>query len=219
MKSTYFSLLFACILSILLFSQIQEFLFKQGASWYWSHFTPYLLCGLGSLLGCLILFFVKIRKAVKVAGLILLLSTPIILLTLHPIYAGDFTNSSSNVIVKRLPSNERDLKDGLTMISLANCDYCYKALQELKIIKNRVPTVDISVAVLTTNKAVIDYYNKETDSLFNLFMIDQKYLESWSELSPNQQFPCFLYLRDKKIHKKWSNQEFGYAAKDFVENH
>lgn len=219
MKILLFPLIFICFCSAIFFSSIQSILFNANLSWYWSNIMPYLLCALCTLFALALLIFVKIKPRTRVIWIFAFLSTPPILFALHPIYAGDFTNNSAKVIVKTLPTNQEDLKDGLTMISLANCTYCYSAMQELKVIKKRVPNVSISIAVLTTNSAVIDYYNKETDNLFNIFMIDSAHLETWSELSPNQQFPCFLYLKNKEIRKKWSNQEFGYAAKDFIEQH
>lgn len=217
-KILAFSLLI-CLLSTVFFVQIQTLLFSAGVSWYWSHFTPYLICGLASILALICLIPYKVKQGLKLLLAFIFISIPIILFAIHPIYAGDFTNESAHVIVKKLPSNEKDIEDGLLMISLSNCEYCYDAMKELIVIKNRAVQANISIAVLTTNENVIDYYYEKTDSLFNIFKVDSIALYNWSDLSPNQQFPCFLYIEDGEISRKWSNQQFGYCAKDFVENH
>lgn len=217
MKKILAFALLLCLLSIVFFEQIQTLLFSAGVSWYWSHFTPYLICGLTSILALTCLIAYKVKQGIKFLLAFIFISIPIILFAIHPIYAGDFTDDSANVIVKKLPSNEKDIEDGLLMISLGNCEYCYNAMKELMVVKKRAPQANMSIAVLTTNENVIDYYYEETDSLFSIFKVDSIALYDWSDLSPNQQFPCFLYIEDGKISKKWSNQQFGYSAKDFVE--
>ncbi|MGB0934397.1 MAG: hypothetical protein ACPGU5_08940 [Lishizhenia sp.] len=218
MKNLFYVLLLIGLFCLLFFSNIQIWLFGRGVSWYWSHIMPYLIATVCTVIGLSLLIFVKLERRFKIVLFSLFLTFPPTFFAIHPIYAGDFSDNSSKIIVKQLPSNLYDLKDGLTMISLANCEYCYEALKTLEFIKKRAQSTEVSVAVLTTNSAVIDYYNEETNNAFNIFMIDSAHLETWSELSPNQQFPCFLYLEDKKIVKKWSNQQFGYLAKDFVES-
>lgn len=105
--------------------------------------------------------------------------------------------------------------DGLFMLALPSCPYCVEQFETLERLAVRNPDLIIAVFVAGADSvSVNEFKNHVGKSQIPMYPISNP--NEISELSEGR-FPTFLYYRNGSVVYRWSNQQFGYPALDWVE--
>ena len=203
------------VLIIVFFTEIESIALNISHHWTLSKAFPYFLL----IISGFILAFYSLNKLSKnklVAYLVSFLSfsTPFIIgFALHPIYQGDFSKAG-----KKLSSHEyseHHIKNGLYVITIPNCPYCYEAIGKLKEIKKLHPDLNIEMVVCTSDSSLLETYKIEADNSFKITTANEpKKLAKLADLK----FPAFVHIQDGKVSYKWDNSQFGVRAIDLITN-
>jgi len=211
-----FILLFVLtFITILFFDKLEVGLLNFGFSWTLSKATPYILTIiLGVLLSLNLFKKIKINRVLKLLIVFALLITPFIInFVLHPIYEGDFSKNG-----KELPINiynETKLENGLMVITIPNCPYCYLSINQLKKIKQRNTNINIEYKVCSSDTSKIKTYQEEVKGKFKVQNASNP--DSLASVA-DFKFPAFVLIKNGKPIYKWSNDEFGVRAIDLLES-
>jgi len=202
------------ILSIFFFKEIEQNLFNSGASWTISKALPYLITIiLGVIIALNTFKILTIKKIYKISLTTTILILPFALsFALHPIYQGDFSKNG-----KALESNsysENSFENGLMVITIPNCPYCYQAIDQVKKLALRNPGLKIEYVVCSSDTNTISMYKKEIGGLFKIRIAKDR-----NELArvADGSFPAFVHVKNGKQTYKWSNSQFGVRALDLIE--
>ena len=200
--------------SILFFKELELGLFNLGLSWTLSKATPYLLSILlGALLSITLYKSITLKKVFKVNLSILILLLPFVIsFALHPIYQGDF--SKNGKVLSQNSYNENTIDNGLMVITIPNCPYCYEAIGRLKTLALRNPELNIEYVVCSSDSNSTTTYKEEIDGLFKIRIAKDR-----NELArvADGSFPAFVHVKNGKQTYKWSNSQFGVRALDLIE--
>jgi hypothetical protein len=214
MKNKIISLSVLAIILIVLFKKIELISLNIGLSWTVSKLLPYIVL----IINGLFLFF-QIKK-LNFNSILKIISCSIILIlpftigfSLNPIYEGDFSKEGSSV--KTIYSPTDFINDGLTVVTIPDCPFCFGAIEKLKIIKSRNPKLKIDFVVCSTNKQYIKNYIEEIDGKFSIRLANNP-----EELAKTSgfRFPTFFKVEKKKPIYMWSNDQFGVRAIDEFES-
>jgi hypothetical protein len=202
------------ISTIFYFSSLEDFFQRIGISWTLSKSLPYLfLIALGLFIA---LLFTKkaVTKNMKRILFLLILPLPFIIgFAFHPIYEGDF--SKNGIQLTPLDYQENTIKDGLIVITIPNCPYCYESISKIKKLALRNPKLQIEYVVCSSDTNDILTYQAEIDGLFDIHLAkDKNKLAKIADLS----FPAFVQVKNNKQIYKWSNSQFGVRAMDVIED-
>ena len=200
--------------SILFFKELELGLFNIGLSWTLSKATPYLLSILlGALLSITLYKSITLKKVFKVNLSILILLLPFVIsFALHPIYQGDF--SKNGKVLSQNSYNENTIDNGLMVITIPNCHYCYEAIGRLKTLALRNPELNIEYVVCSSDSNSTTTYKEEIDGLFKIRIAKDR-----NELArvAGGSFQAFVHVKNGKQTYKWSNSQFGVRALDLIE--
>ena len=195
---------------------MEELLLNLGLSHTISKITPYLVC---LIVGILLMRFIlksKIKKnAIKwVLAIILLLIPFASYFVVNPIYEGDFSKNGTEIKVRNAATTE--FKNGLLVMAIPGCPYCFESISTLKQMKKRNPDLNILFAVTgTEDKSVLTDYIKEVNGAFKVELMPKaKALVSES----GSTFPAFIIVKNGSAIYSWTNDQFGVRAKDRLEN-
>jgi hypothetical protein len=76
--------------------------------------------------------------------------------------------------------------------------------------------VDVAIFLAAKDSASLDYYIEETGaSELDYFLVQDP--EGMHELSRGS-YPTFIYIKNGKIIHRWSNDNLGYPALDWIES-
>ena len=142
---------------------------------------------------------------------------------MNPIYQGDYSktgeplsiskdNSLLNTILSQSPNF-----DGIVCIVSPGCPFCKIAARErLKVMKQRATDIDVAVFISATDSSAISYFISETDAPeLTYFLVEEP--EGMHALTLGS-YPTFVYIKNKTILHKWSNDALGYPALDWIES-
>lgn len=217
MKNNFKKIIFTPIVTLIVlftFKDIEE-LSLESLSWTFSKLLPYILlflCGI-----CFVIDIARFnfkRKATKILVQLLLFITPFgIGFGLHPIYEGDFSKEGQETIVNSSPSDFQH--NGLTVVTIPDCPFCFEAIEKLKKIKKRNPSIIIDYVVCVKNKDYVKNYIQEIDGAFSVRT--SAHPDSLAKVA-NFRFPAFIYVKNLKPTYLWSNDQFGVRAIDELES-
>ena len=214
MKIKLFSIVLLTTLSIVFFGKIELLLINTGFSWTFAKLFPYALLILFGIILYLLSRKAIVRKWVKYCvGFVVFVLPFGVGFIFNPIYEGDFSKQGSSMVKNSSPTDFK--KDGLMVITIPGCPFCFGSIQKLKLIKKRQPALEIDFVVCTKNKEYINNYLEEIDGCFPIRMADN----SDSLVSTaNFRFPSFVLVKNNKPNYVWSNDQFGVRAIDELEN-
>ena len=132
--------------------------------------------------------------------------------SLNPIYEGDFSKQGTSIVKNASPADFK--KDGLMVITIPNCPFCFGSIQKLKLIKRRQPALEIDFVVCANNKEYLQKYKKEINGSFPIRIADNA---DSLVFTANFRFPAFVLVKNKKPNYVWSNDQFGVRAIDEME--
>jgi hypothetical protein len=206
---TVFTLLF-----ITFFKRIELLSLNLGLSWTFSKILPYFILVICGIL--LFIQFIKINfnNLLKlIIGFIILILPFLIGFVLNPIYEGDFSKQGTSIKSNLSPKDF--MNDGLMVVTIPDCPFCFGAIEKLKIIKRRNPNLIIDFVVCSTKKQLLKKYIKEIDGKFSIRLADNP--EGLAK-SSNFKFPTFFKVVNSKPIYQWSNDQFGVCAIDDFES-
>jgi hypothetical protein len=203
----------ATVLLILYLPELEGWILTSGASWSFSKAAPYLLLVLSGSLSSLAT--ARLVKRIKYKKLILLsiFTLPFSIgFLFHPIYEGDFSLNGETVAKNLSPLDFTE--DGITVIAIPNCPYCFQSIRRLKRLKKRKPNLSIQFIVCTSDTLLLTKYKKEIANSFTIKMANNSIeLAKMAKLF----FPSFLQVINKQPTYYWSNDQFGVRAIDKIE--
>ena len=211
----FFTNIILTVFIIIFFSEIESTVLNISHHWTLSKALPYFLLIIsGFILGFYILNKLSKNKLFAYLVSFLSFSMPFIIgFALHPIYQGDFSKAG-----KKLSSNEyteHHIKNGLYVITIPNCPYCYEAIGKLKEIKKIHPDLNIEMVVCTSDSSLLETYEIEANKAFKITTANEpNKLAKLADLK----FPAFVYIQDGKLSFKWDNSQFGVRAIDLITN-
>lgn len=203
---------------ILFFKQIEQVIFDLGYSWTFSKTFPYvLLIIFGSLLA---IYFRKInfiqqitKKWIKICLTLTIFCLPFSIgFYLHPIYEGDFSLNGEKITKNFSPLDFQ--KDGITVIAIPGCKFCFESIEKLKKIKRRKPSLSINFIVCCKEKQLLNDYKKEINGAFPV--LNSKNPMGLANTA-KRFFPSFVRVKNSKPIYLWSNDQFGVRAIDLIE--
>ena len=213
MKIKLFSIVILTIISILFFGKIELLLINTGFSWTFSKIFPYALLILFGIILYLLSRKAIVRKWVKYSvGIVVVLLPFGVGFIFNPIYEGDFSKQGTSIVKNASPSDFK--KDGLMVITIPNCPFCFGSIQKLKLIKKRQPSLQIDFVVCANNKEHLQKYKKEINGSFPIRIADNA---DSLVFTANFRFPAFVLVKNKKPNYVWSNDQFGVRAIDEME--
>ena len=198
-------------------TSMEELLLNVGFSHTLSKVTPYLIV---ILLGILMMrfifgsFFLK-NKTVKWAVAFLLLLAPFFgYFAVNPIYEGDFSQNGKQIKVRNVITTK--IENGLLVLTIPGCPYCFESIASLKQLKKRNPDLKILLAVTATeDENDLMEYKKEVNGAFRVELMTNT-IALVAETGGF--FPSFVLVNDGIADYVWTNDQFGVRAKDRVEN-
>ncbi|MBI2259710.1 MAG: hypothetical protein HYU67_12550 [Flavobacteriia bacterium] len=215
MKKIYF-FVFVLIstLTIVYFKTIERLLIENNFSWTISKALPYFLV---VVLGFILSYFIYNLAKTKIIKLILSVFVAvlpfIISFIFHPIYEGDFSRVGTSY---QLKNDNQDFQTvDLVVLTIPGCPFCHESTIYSNKMLLRQPRLKIKYIVCDTNTREIEPYQKKLNRKISVSLA--KDLKLCINISQGS-FPTFVALKNKKIVEKWSNDQFGVRAKDFVEN-
>lgn len=201
---------------VLLHKSIENNVFSMGFSWTLSAIIPYILQFIAGLLIALQfsqLLRAKSRLIQRLVGVLALLATCGIAFAINPIYEGDFANTKSDVVVN--VNGETIVKEGLTMVALPGCPYCYGRIGTLNFLKDRNPDLNIEVMLVKEDSLTIANYTKRL--LPSIKITATEHGLAVSQVIKGS-YPAFLFRTKEGVVKYWKQQDFGTGAQDWIED-
>jgi thiol-disulfide isomerase/thioredoxin len=157
--------------------------------------------------------FIRFSNIIRrLLGMAVLIVGGGIAFAIHPIYEGDFKLEYKPVFFTG--SSSHQLEDGLTMIVLPGCPYCYERLTDLNRLAELYPSQEIYISVVNNDSLALEEYQESANDLINVSLAkDQNALKSLI----GERYPSFIYLKPgTKEGMLWNNNGFGVAAVDFI---
>lgn len=210
------------LFSLLFFGKINELAMDFGFSWTFSKLLPYLLLIISGFLlafSSLLRWKVLLRVLPMNRALRRVLRLVIVLIpfgvgfVLHPIYEGDF--SKNGEVVSTTKNYRAFPKNGLVMLAIPNCPYCLEGLYTMKKMKKRNPDLKLEMLVCTSDASLLTLY-KEV-SAGEIKIKNTQNPDEYALLADGR-FPTFIQVENRKPTYRWSNDQFGAPARDWVED-
>ena len=186
----------------------------MGLSWTLSKVLPFALM---FILGLVLFYSMRKKVTTKLLKSLAFILIPIpvsIYFAINPIYEGDFTNEFK---VGQKTEHCNELKEGhLAIITIPGCIFCYKSLDDLKTMKNRVGSNEkLDFIVCSKDSATLDWYKEKSNDQINISLAQN--LSAMAELAGGR-YPCFVFVLNSGETRIWSNNGFGVMAKDWIED-
>lgn len=213
MKIVNLVLIIPAFLITLFSEEIFNLLIEFGFSWRWSKWINYII-----LWFLPIYYIIQLRRA-QVKHLSKILPVSLFLLStvlaafqfyLDPLYDGDVSSAGEELMIDA----KANLNDGLLMISIPGCPYCFAATETLLKLKERRPKLHIKQVVLTKSEDNLTAYRDIAKESYDV--VKSEDVEFFGQITNS--YPTFVLIKDGVLLKKWSNSGFGVVAKDEIEN-
>ena len=214
MKFKLITLTLITAVCIVFFNDLELVALNSGISWTISKLLPYIFLGILGLAYFILLNKLTYKPILKQSIRSISLVLPFAIgFLLHPIYDGDFSKIGSTI--HKNSSKNEFTQNGLAVVTIPDCPYCFGAIQKLKLLKKRNPKLHIEFIVCTSKKEYIENYTKEINGLFQI-----RLAKNPQELAKTAEFrfPMFFKVELNKATYKWSNDQFGVRAIDDVED-
>ena len=202
---------------VLMHNSLHKNAFDLGMSWTFSKAFPYILIFITAVL---VSFQIsrqlknKGRVLSKTVGVVSFIIFCGVAFALNPIYEGDFNGSFEEVFISTEDINENIIEDGLTMIALPGCPFCYQRTGTLNLLKQRNKKLKIQVLFVSEDSMTIESYKA------NLLPEIEVNVSSKGKLlseTVGGSFPAFLYKDSEKFIRFWKQINFGTQALDWLE--
>ncbi len=148
----------------------------------------------------------------RLLGMLVLIIGGGIAFAIHPIYEGDFKHEYKPVFFSG--NSSHSLNEGLTMVVLPGCPYCYQRIADLNRLVELYPSQEVYIKVVNNDSLALEEYQERANGLINVSLAEnQNALKSLI----GERYPSFIYIKEgTKEGMIWNNNGFGVAAMDFV---
>lgn len=201
---------------IFLHPSLQKNVFELGASWTFSFFVPYIvqLIVLFLLMYEFVRFFKeKSRVFKRFIGILVFVAGGIIVFAFNPVYEGDLSGDHSEIIAEINGAQVFD--EGLNMVALPGCPYCYGKIEILNTLKERNADLPIHVWLVKEDSTTIENYKDNLNASIHFSVADEgKLLAKLAE----GHFPAFFFRKTSGEVLYWKNKNFGTSALDWIED-
>jgi hypothetical protein len=199
---------------VLLHQDIAHQMIESGFSWTFSYLLPYFIA-VAFIIGMAISFsqFITERRAYqRLIGVSLALVSGGVGFGLNPIYEGDFTNNMREI---HLNGNSQLFPEGITMVALPGCKFCYGQIPTLITLKKRNPDVPITVLFLIAEPLSMEDYREQLGE--GIAVITASTPSLISEIVDGK-FPCYIFFSASSPNVyKWSLDGLGAFGLDHLE--
>lgn len=192
---------------------ISTYLVDSGWSWTLSKWWIYIL------LWILPIYYIMDMRRTQKKGerfalpvLFFLLSTTAAVFHFisYPIYDGDIAGAG---VEMQQEVTIDDFENGLLMISIPGCPYCFEATSILKKLKERTPALNIRQVVLSDDWRDTEAYVEASQGVYD---VDTSSAYAfYAQITSS--YPTFVLVKEGKMQKQWKNSGFGVVAKDEIE--
>lgn len=211
------------VLTILLGNGLFHYCVSAGFSWTFAALSTWLVLIICAILILWMSFRAKQKKTIQIIlGCVLSIALLFGNFIVRPIYQGDFNkegqvlNISKNTLLHSILNKQADY-NGLICIASPTCPFCKQAAKtRLKVMKERKPSLQIGIALFTTDTNELERFRKETETQNLTYYLIQD-AKGVLDLCHGA-FPTFIYIKDKKVVHIWKNNQFGFPALDWIEN-
>jgi hypothetical protein len=194
---------------------------ELNVSWTFSALSHWFVLTLLLLPTLLLLRFEKSKVVNIVVKITIVLAVYGVYFAMNPIYQGDYSKKDEELSVSNNSLLSQVLQanptfNGVVCIASPGCPHCKVATRyRLKPLKKR-SDVDVAIFLAAKDSASLDYYIEETGaSELDYFLVQDP--EGMHELSRGS-YPTFIYIKNGKIIHRWSNDNLGYPALDWIES-
>ncbi|MGM0479336.1 MAG: hypothetical protein ACQERC_08935 [Bacteroidota bacterium] len=215
MARTIVTLLVFALL-IVLHGTIEKGSQTLGLSFTFSKMLPYMLQAI-----VLIVLLVEVYRTFlmqlplalrRVLGLIVIAGGAGIAFAIHPIYEGDFKHEYRPVYFNG--NSAQQLEDGLTMIALPGCSYCYERVEDLNRLVELYPSEEVHIQVVNNDSLALQEYRKRAHDRIQVSLARK---ETTLTRITGENYPSFVFIQpDTQKGMLWNNNGFGVAAMDFI---
>ena len=194
---------------------MESYFLESGMSWTMSKVLPYLVMILAGILLWIIAKKVvrRMNKYMRWGLLLIVFVAPFfVYFLISPIYQGDFSNNS--IEVEQSEKNAELNGKKLVVITIPGCPFCLEAIDQLLIMKNRVPNLELEYIVCSSDSTSVDWYKEKGGEMINVRLAENK--EEMAKIAQHS-FPTFVLVDNKRPLRTWSNDSFGVFARDEIE--
>jgi thiol-disulfide isomerase/thioredoxin len=230
MRSIRIVLLFVVVLALVLLAIQSEYLthFLIGnlnSSWMMGYLLPRLIMIVlsATLVAITVPLFSFTTKGRIALGVVLFSCAVGGYLAINLPYASDWKTQGEDISgklsgseIESVLNSESPDFDGLILLALPNCPYCFVAYPNVELLKKRNPDLDVVVFVSARDTAGVSFFREKVgESEIQVYLISDR--KQATELSEGR-FPTFLYFKNGKVVYRWANNQLGFPALDWVEN-
>lgn len=199
---------------ILLHETLVDTLVESNLSWTFSYLMPYMLTVTFILFfGIALIQLIDVgRTYKKLIFLGTFLGLCGIGFAVHPIFEGDLSNN-----VEEIPlfSTNEIIPQGMSMIALPGCKFCYEQIPTLKKIHARNPKMAITVLLVLPDSLAMSDYQEQLGETIRVTSASNPQL--LSDLVGGK-YPTYVYFQPKQQKFfKWSMEGLGAVGLDFLE--
>lgn len=215
--------LVACAISFLVLKPVYFFSYgiDSNLSWTLSALSHWVLITILLVPIVVALNVWKKRVANSITKIFLVIAVYGLYFAMNPIYQGDYSRTdeslsiTSNSLLSEILAKKPDF-DGVVCIASPGCPHCKIATAyRLKPMKNR-SEIDVAIYLAAEDSMAIDYYIEETGAgELDYYLVQDP--EGMHELSRGS-YPTFIYIKEGEIIHRWSNDNLGYPALDWIES-
>ena len=194
---------------------MESYFLNAGLSWTMSKVLPYFIM---ILVGIVLWIIAKkllksLNKFLRWALLLVIFLMPFgIYFSISPIYEGDFSNNAIEVM--RSDANAELTGKKLVVITIPGCPFCLQAIDQLLVMKKRVPNIEIEYIVCSSDSTTVDWYKEKAGDDITVRLAVNS--EEMAKIAQHA-FPTFVLVDNNHPIKTWSNDNFGVFARDEIE--
>lgn len=198
---------------VLIHERFEAISLDIGLSWTFSKIAPYLVqfIAVVMLSASLAQLFGTNYGKKKLILISSILAFSGIAFALNPIYEGDFNNTYEELFAVHM---EDEFREGLTMVALPGCPYCFERIETLNRLNQYNGEVPISIIMLDGDSLSMAEYSGLLDD--NIAVIPAQNSKQVSQLVRGS-FPAFIYTsKESKTLYFWDQIGFGSGALDWL---
>lgn len=198
---------------VLIHERFEAISLDIGLSWTFSKIAPYLVqfIAVVMLSASLAQLFGTNYGKKKLILISCILAFSGIAFALNPIYEGDFNNTYEELFAVHM---EDEFREGLTMVALPGCPYCFERIETLNRLNQYNGEVPISIIMLDGDSLSMAEYSGLLDD--NIAVIPAQNSKQVSQLVRGS-FPAFIYTsKESKTLYFWDQIGFGSGALDWL---
>lgn len=199
---------------------------EAQVSWGLSYWFPRILTAFAAFLIAIPVFQLLKNRMKKVFAVLLAILVfaiaPTVFLIKYPPYLNDMSKTGTAMQATDIDDNavenilRRAEYNGLVMVASPGCQYCHSATKRLLVMRDRVPGLPIKILLFDDDITSIEFFKTVTGARDLDYMLSPS-RESTLALCGGR-FPTFLYFKDGEFVHAWKTYQFGFPARDWVEN-